>query len=175
MKVIRIVKILSFLRYVIAIVFVLFLLSGINYAKIIHVDSKSTLPNINQNEVAYTFKIKDKLNGKGEISISIQEGQVKGLANGIGMTAQCNVDFQTNIQGKVNELNNSISINVIGKGDPLGILIPGVVTFEGPLNGFVEKKKLTLTGKVNINGSLAKLAGFKKVEEIEIEIPLLPI
>ena len=60
--------------------------------------------------------------------------------------------------------------NVCGTGNPIGILIPGKITFNGPLKGYIKNKILTLKGKVNIKGKLASLGGFKNKEDILIEI-----
>ena len=144
--------------------------TNINHAKVINPKEINSLA-FPEKELAYTFKVSDKLIGTGEISLSIQEKKLEGVASGIGMTCQCNVNFLTKISGRINESTKKLSVEVDGTGDPVGILIPGKVTFKGPLNGFLSNGKVCLSGKVNIEGSLARYAGFKDKEEILIEIP----
>jgi hypothetical protein len=80
------------------------------------------------------------------------------------------VDFNTNIEGSINKRTGNIDVTVCGIGDPIGIPIPGKITFKGPLKGSVNNNGLTLAGKVNIKGKLATLGGFKNKEDILIEI-----
>ena len=141
---------------------------NINHAKIISPDYAKDMCS---KEFAYTFKVSDKLDGKGEILLSIENNLIKGKATGLGMTCQCNIDFETTVQGKVDDLNGKINIAVNGIGDPLGIPLPGKVTFQGPLEGYLKDGKVFLAGKVNIKGCLAHYAGFNKVEDLLIEIP----
>lgn len=146
---------------------------NINHAKILgHCnDIQAYFPKF-ENEFIYYFKIKDKLNGSGEIKLSIFKNKIIGVANGLGKITQCNVDFHTNIDGKFDCSNSCIEVTVSGEGDPLNLPIPGKVKFYGPLKGFIHNKKLCLSGKISLKGRLAKLAGFKKTEDLEIEIPM---
>lgn len=138
---------------------------NINHAKLIY-------QNIPQYEktLSYTFKVGKKLAGTGDMALSIEGKKIKGTALGIGKTCQCNVDFHTNIEGTIDTSCGKVNVNVAGIGDPLGIPIPGTINFHGPLKGLVKHKKLNLIGKVTIKGILAKYAGFKKTENIVIEI-----
>lgn len=122
-----------------------------------------------EEKLPYTFNISDKLTGSGEVNLFIGKNKIKGSAIGIGMTCQCDVDLTTNIDGLFSDL-EYISVIVSGIGDPKG-LIPGKISFSGPLKGEVSKGKISLVGNVNIEGKLAKLAGFNEVEEVVIEIP----
>ncbi|MBI3591580.1 MAG: hypothetical protein HY094_09430 [Candidatus Melainabacteria bacterium] len=144
---------------------------NINYAKLLNEGRTSSYYDISTKEFPYIFKVSDKLQGTGSILLSVEDSKIKGTATGIGKVCQCNIDFQTKIDGDFNGSNGSINIAVDGVGDPVGILPPGKVTFQGPLKGSLTDKKLTLTGKVNIKGSLASYAGFKNIEDIIIEIP----
>lgn len=119
-------------------------------------------------ELTYTFKVADKLSGEGDIKLGIDGNKIVGIANGKGMTVGCEIDFLTNIDGG---LDKGLEVSVRGVGTPLGIPFPGKISFYGPLKGFSQKDKLCLTGNVYIKGILAHYAGFKKVEEIVIEIP----
>lgn len=146
----------------------LFLISSnsgnINHAKLISSNTaqlEKTLP--------YTFSVGKKLTGTGDMTLTIEGKTIKGTALGIGMTCQCDVDFQTNIEGTIDPNKGKINVNVIGIGDP-NIPIPGKINFHGPLKGFLKHKKLNLAGKVNIKGKLASYAGFKKTENIIIQI-----
>ena len=125
----------------------------------------------------YTFKISDKLKGKGDIKLIIDKDQIKGIASGIGKTSIYEVSFNTNIKGFLNSPNkdNDIEVAISGIGDPIGIPIPGKVTFQGPLKGIISQDKLSFVGTVHIKGRLAKCAGFKNEEEILIEIPNIDI
>lgn len=143
---------------------------NINYAMVLNQHGTKASNSTNQNEFDYTFKVGNKLEGDGQIKLIIEKNEIKGTAVGIGMTIQCNVDFLTKIHGKVNP-KRGLEISVDGIGDPIGIPIPGKITFQGPLKGFVHDKKLSLTGKVKIKGALARCAGFKKTEDILVEIP----
>lgn len=141
---------------------------NINYAKLIQIgDSLYDLPS---KELPYTFKISDKLNGDGQLTLSIEDNKIKGIANGIGKVSQCNVDFLTNIDGNVDYKTGKINIEVTGTGDPQNIPLPGKITFKGPLKGTLDGEKISLTGKVNINGYLALTAGFNSTENVLIEI-----
>ena len=118
----------------------------------------------------YTFKVSDKLIGSGVMNLTLEKNKIKGIATGLGMACQCNVDFNTNIEGFINKRTGNIDVTVCGIGDPIGILIPGKIMFNGPLKGSVNNKGLILSGKVNIKGKLATLGGFKNKEDILIEI-----
>lgn len=141
---------------------------NINYAKLIQIsDSVYDLPG---KELPYTFKISDKLNGNGQLTLSIEDNKIKGIANGIGRVYQCNVDFLTNIDGNVDYTTGKINIEVTGIGDPQNIPLPGKITFKGPLKGTLDGEKICLSGEVNINGYLALTAGFNSTENVLIEI-----
>ena len=144
--------------------------ANINHAKIIN-QKQSAYKEIQAKGFAYTFKVSDKLVGNGDIVLSLEKNKLTGKATGIGMICQCNVDFITKISGRLNDSKRKLNIEVEGIGDPIGILIPGKVTFKGPLKGFLNNGKVCLTGKVDIKGKLAQYAGFKNKEEILIEIP----
>ena len=144
--------------------------ANINHAKTIN-EIKAITYDIPIKEFAYSFKIADKLTGTGEIKLSVKNNKIRGIATGIGKTCQCKVDFYTNIEGFLNSSNGDIAIEVDGTGDPLGIPLPGKVSFQGPLKGFLDNEKLSLVGKVNIQGCLARYAGFNNTENIIIEIP----
>ncbi|GEM_PF-2772848 len=132
--------------------------------------SSLTSNKVYEDDLDYGFKVSDKLIGSGVIKLVVDENKLKGIAKGTGKTDQCNVDFLTSFEGNLNEKKGSINISVNGIGDPKGIPIPGKISFDGPLKGHFKDKKLSLIGKVHIKGKLAQVAGFKKEEEIEIEI-----
>ena len=140
-----------------------------NYANAINPVKINSLV-ISGEKLNYTFKVSDKLIGSGVIDLTLEKNKIKGIATGLGMACQCNVDFNTNIDGLINKATGNIDVTVCGIGNPIGILIPGKITFNGPLKGYINNKSLTLTGKVNIKGSLARCAGFKNTEDILIEI-----
>lgn len=123
--------------------------------------------NINQ-KLPYIFKVSDKLIGNGEINIVVEGNKISGKAKGIGMTSQHVVDLSTNIDGILNNL-KYIDVNVTGTGDPQG-LIPGKISFSGPLMGELSENQLIFKGKVNIDGKLARCAGFEEMEDVSIEI-----
>lgn len=141
---------------------------NINYAKLIQ--APENLYEIQSKELPYTFKIADKLNGDGLLTLSIEENKIKGIANGTGKVSQCNVDFLTNILGNVDFKTGKINIEVTGTGNPQDIPLPGKITFKGPLKGTLDGEKICLTGIVDINGYLALTAGFNNTENVEIEI-----
>ena len=143
--------------------------SNINHAQIINPPNKIFYSVANK-EYTYIFKISDKLVGTGEINLSVENNKIKGTALGLGMTNQCNIDFFTDIKGIVDTSEGNIKISVHGKGKPQGILLPGKVSYEGPLKGFLLGKTVTLKGDVKINGSLARLGGFRSKEDLTIEI-----
>ncbi len=118
----------------------------------------------------YTFHVSDKLIGSGLIDLTLEENKIKGIAKGLGMSCQCNVDFNTNINGSINKHTQDILVTVDGIGKPIGILLPGKIVFNGPLKGFIKNNNLMLEGEVNIKGKLARLGGFKNTENITIEI-----
>ncbi len=143
--------------------------SNINYAKMIN--QKEIICNeIPTREFPYTFKVSDKLAGNGTILLSFEKNKLSGKASGLGMTCQYNVNFLSNITGSLDDSNKKLNVEMEGIGDPIGILIPGKVTFRGPLKGFLSNGKVCLAGKVDILGGLASLAGFEKKEDILIEI-----
>ena len=123
-----------------------------------------------EDELDYGFKIVDKLIGNGIVKLVVDENKLTGIATGLGKTDQCDVDFLTSFEGSLNDKNGSINISVNGTGDPKRILIPGTISFDGPLKGHFKDNKLNLIGKVHIKGNLARVAGFKKEEDIVIEI-----
>lgn len=142
-----------------------------NYANVIN-QSKDPLADLKvlQEDLTYTFKVADKLVGKGDIKLLVNKGQITGTACGIGMTSIYDVDFHTIINGTIDKSNSEINVNVSGEGDPLEVPIPGKISFHGPLKGFLDRGKLNLIGSVHINGILARYAGFKKTEDLVIEI-----
>ena len=144
--------------------------SNIYHAKVINNPLKIIDTDLSK-EFVYNFKISDKLIGNGDIKLTINGDKITGFASGLGMTCQCNVDLKTEISGEINKHDGSIVINVSGIGDPLGIPIPGKVTFKGPLNAFPENEKISLIGKVEISGRLARYGGFNNIEDLVIEIP----
>ena len=141
-----------------------------NYAKLLNEGKSSSYYDLSTKEFPYIFKVSDKLQGTGSILLSVEDSKIKGTATGIGKACQCNINFQTKIEGDFNGSNGSINVAVAGIGDPIGILPPGKVTFQGPLKGSLTNEKLTLAGKVIIKGALASYAGFKNTEDIIIEI-----
>ena len=146
-----------------------FCLCNINYANVINQfsDTKNAVDKIEK--LKYTFKVSDKLIGKGEIEITIHDKKIFGIATGIGMTSQCDVELHSKIEGTVGGSINDIDVTVFGEGEPQ-IPLPGKIKFNGPLRGFVHKKKLCLNGDVHIKGRLAYFAGFKNTEDLFIEI-----
>lgn len=134
-----------------------------------HFTHAACLPvNLVKDKLPYIFKVSDKLIGNGEIDIVVEDNKITGKAIGIGMTALHIVDLTTNIEGILSDL-NFIDVTVTGTGDPQG-LIPGKISFSGPLKGEVGKNELVFKGRVNIDGKLARCAGFNETEEISIEI-----
>lgn len=123
-------------------------------------------------KLIYTFQIPSKLEGTGEIELIFDENGIKGLAKGEGKASKCKMDFNTDIKGTINKLNGAVEIILNGVGKPLGIFLPGKITYNGPLKGKLNyiTKNLLLKGTVAINGRLASLGGFNKSEDIEIEI-----
>ena len=140
-----------------------------NYANAINPVKINSLV-ISGEKLNYTFKVSNKLIGNGIMDLTLEKNKIKGIATGLGMTCQCNVDFNTNIDGLINKTTGNVDVTVYGIGDPIGILIPGKITFNGPLKGSISNNNLTLVGKVNIKGKLAALGGFKNKEDILIEI-----
>ena len=141
-----------------------------NYAHAINPVKISTPIDFSGEKLNYTFKVSDKLIGSGIMDLTLKRNKIKGIATGLGMTCQCNVDFNTNIDGLINKSTGNIYVTICGIGNPIGILIPGKITFDGPLKGYLNNNNLTLIGKVNIKGKLANLGGFKNMENIKIEI-----
>ncbi len=124
--------------------------------------------NITEEKLPYIFMVSDKLKGDGFITISLEGNKITGKAKGIGTTGQYDVDFETEINGVLNGV-EYIDVKVHGIGDPQG-LIPGKISFSGPLKGSFENEKLLFSGRVNIEGKLAKCAGFNDTEIVTIEI-----
>ena len=139
--------------------------SNINYAKLIH---KNTYQY--ENSLAYTFKIADKLIGTGDVKMTIEKNKIKGIALGKGMTTQCDINLNTNLEGVIENKKGNVIVTISGEGHPQNIPIPGKIKFDGPLEGVIKNKRLNLVGKINIKGRLASFAGFKKKEELVIEI-----
>ena len=169
-KLIKITKAVCYSAFLFLLI--LILPSGIinkNYANAVNPIKTNPITDFCGEKLNYTFKVSDKLIGSGIIDLTLEKNKIKGTAVGLGMTCQCNVDFNTNIDGLINKTGN-IDVTVCGIGDPIGILLPGKITFNGPLKGYVNDKSLTLSGKVNIKGKLASLGGFKNKEDIVIEI-----
>lgn len=154
--------------------FYLWLIStNMNYAKVVRYPDKKEEQHIllQGEEFGYTFNVADKLAGDGEIKLTVRKNKIKGMARGIGMLRQCDVDFYTNVSGLLDYTNGEINIVVKGEGDPKRIPLPAKVYFHGPLRGFLKDGKLCFTGEVSIKGALARLVGFKKKEDLSIEIP----
>lgn len=162
------------LFYLIALVLLLFFPStSVNHAKLLNnseSESFDLLKSRYEDSLDYTFKVSNKLLGKGEIKLIIEQGKIEGIANGTGKTSNCSVDFRTNIIGSLNKLDKVINVEVNGEGDPL-VPFPGKVSYTGPLMGYFRDGKLNLVGKVTIKGRLAKYAGFDNTEDLVIEIP----
>lgn len=127
------------------------------------------VPNF-EKELSYSFKIADKLDGKGAVNLSIIENKILGQSRGLGNTKRCKVDLVTNLSGVVNDKNGAITVSLNGVADPIKIPIPGKVTFNGPLTGEFKNGILFLTGTVNVDGYLASTAGFNSTEKVLIEI-----
>ena len=136
-----------------------------NYAKLIHKNAYQY-----EKDLAYTFQITGKLIGDGDVKLLIEKNKIKGDAFGIGMTTQCDIKLYTNLEGVIENKKGNIKVTICGEGHPQNIPIPGKINFCGPLHGIIKNNKLSLTGKINIKGRLASFAGFKKKEEIVIEI-----
>ena len=148
----------------------------VNHAKVINQCSYAScniFATTYEKTLPYTFSIANKLVGTGAIELTIDKKLIKGIATGKGMACQCEIDFLTNIDGAI--ANSGIDVSVSGVGDPIGIPLPGKVKFHGPLRGFFKNDKLSLTGKVTINGGLARAGGFRDTEDIVIEIDSDPI
>lgn len=146
--------------------------SGINYAKVIEPPQDLRGNNILNKCFDYNFYVTGKLIGSGEINLSIiEEKKITGTALGVGKANQYEIDFQTIVDGAIDLKDGEIDVLVSGIGAPVGILVPGKITYKGPLKGAVENKTLKLTGQITIKGRLAELAGFYEKETITIEIP----
>lgn len=144
--------------------------SNNNHASAVNPVKTNIFSDFQAEELHYTFKVSDKLIGSGVMDLSLQKNKITGIATGLGMSCQCNVDLNTNIDGLINIPTGNINVTVCGTGRPIGIPIPGKITFNGPLKGALTNKSLTLTGEVTIKGKLATLGGFKNKEDIVIEI-----
>ena len=140
-----------------------------NYAHAINPVKTNTLIDFCGEKLNYTFKVSDKLIGSGLIDFTLKKNKIKGIATGLGM-CQCNVNFNTNIEGVISKKTGNIDVTICGVGKPIGILIPGKIAFNGPLKGYIKDKNLILEGTVRIKGKLASLGGFKNKENIKIEI-----
>ena len=149
---------------VLAVICFLFFINSSNHAKLIPYFGTY------EKKFLYTFQIGDKLVGNGEMLLTIKKNKIEGTAIGLGMTSNCNVELCSMINGIIDLNKGKIDVNIIGEGDPTGIILPGKINFHGPLKGFLQHKKFNLTGKVNINGRLASLAGFKKSEKLQVII-----
>ena len=147
----------------------------INYASVINTKSpdRTNTLSLPEKELTYTFKVSDKLEGKGKMTVTLENKKIVGTAVGLGMSCQCNVNLNSSISGTVDEKNKQINVSITGIGDPVGILIPGKIAFSGPLKGEINNKVLELSGKVKIKGRLASYAGFKEIELLVINIPLI--
>ena len=162
--------------------FILFLFStngtNVNYAGVIdksHDITDSLIYKVldkSENKLAYKFEISEKLIGNGAVKLSLNENKIKGVATGIGMTCQCNVDFLTKMEGTLDKSSGIVTVNVKGIGNPVGIFRISKIGFNGTIKGTIQEEKLALNGKVNIEGKLARFAGFKKTEDLLIEIPV---
>jgi len=122
-------------------------------------------------EESYTFRVADKLIGKGVVKLSLGKNEFTGTATGTGKILFCKVDVNADIVGVVNDTNRYIGLTITGIGDPRGRLIPGKVSFYGPLKGSFQNEKIILSGKINIIGWLRRFARLKRVEDLFIEIP----
>ena len=171
-------KFIKTIRYSLLLVLILFILTtnvgSIYQAKTLTILEPMQNSNLNiyEKELAYSFKIADKLIGNGVIKLSIENNKLQGTAKGFGMTSACNADVNlyTNINGILADSDGDISVSVEGEGVPLRSPLPGKISYHGPLKGFLQNEKLSLTGKVHIKGFLASYAGFKKIEDLLIEI-----
>ena len=156
---------LSFVFFLISSVFLP--LQAIDAYKQTNLNEPKFLEKSYEEKVAYKFYIPEKLEGTGEVEISVKNGNIIGVANGIGTTSKHEVDFKTDINGKVTS-GGDINVDVLGIGTP-ECFIPGKVTFSGPLMGVLENNKLKFFGKVLIKGRLAAIAGFDEEENLQIE------
>ena len=150
----------------VSIILLLFLCqsTNINQAKLIHSTNKY------EKKLNYKFGVRNKLKGSGEMQLTIDENKIQGIALGTGVTSQYKVDFHSVIDGNLDIHRGKIKVDVIGEGDPVKVLLPGKISFHGPLEGQVKNKKLLLCGKVKVSGVLARIAGFKKTEKLKIEV-----
>ena len=175
-------KIIKFERitFSLLIVILMFLLVPFNEANKNYAFISNPLPEkieVNSHEstgkkLIYRFRIPNKLEGEGEIELTLDAKGIKGLAKGEGKASKCKINFDTDIKGTVNKFNGIVEVVLNGVGKPIGILLPGKITYKGPLKGRLNytTKNLLLKGTVAISGKLASLGGFKKSEDIEIEI-----
>ena len=169
-KILKVIKVLSYSTFIFILISILpFGNINRNQANAINPIKTNPLIDFCGEKLNYTFKVSDKLIGSGVIDLTLEKNKIRGIATGLGMSCQCNVDFNTNIDGLITKAGN-INVTVYGIGKPIGIPIPGKISFNGPLKGHVNDKSLTLSGKVNIKGKLAILGGFKNKEDIVIEI-----
>lgn len=122
-----------------------------------------------RSDLAYSFNVASKLNGKGLINLMVRDGNIKGVAKSSSSICNCQIDFITKLSGKVDKSSGLIKVNVDGIGSPKSA-VPGKVNFKGPLSGSLEGDKLILNGPVKIKGWLAGYAGFKNSEMLVIEI-----
>lgn len=160
--------------FYLAVLFVVFSLlpfgtSKVNYAMIPSPDFNN-VASICKNDLAYTFKVSDKLYGEGKIDLTYEDGKIKGIAKSRSSICKHDVDFVTNLDGKLDPGKKTIKMKVNGTGNPITIPVPGKVVFEGPIKGLIKGDKIILSGEVKIKGWLAGYAGFNKTENLSIEI-----
>lgn len=147
--------------------------SNTNHAMVTSLQTQDdiiSLAESNQKELSYCFFVANKLEGIGEVKLQVEKNKLKGIASGIGMTEKYDIDFHSNFDGVLNSKNGTVKVEVKGTGNPLRVLLPGKVTYQGPLTGELKDGKLNLSGKVQIKGCLAKYAGFNDAEDLQIEI-----
>jgi len=157
-----------------SLLFIMVLLLSICTVKISYAEANNLGSMDKQNtllEESYTFRVADKLIGKGVVKLSLGKNEFTGIATGTGKILFCKVDVNANIVGVLNDTNRYIDSTITGIGDPQGRLIPGKVSFYGPLKGSFQNEKIILSGKINIKGWLRRFARLKRVEDLFIEIP----
>ena len=141
--------------------------SKVNYAMISVPGNEAS---ICKNDLAYSFKVSDKLYGEGTIDLIYENGRIKGIAKSKSSICNCDVDFVTELNGEMDANKKAIKMTVNGTGDPTTAPVPGKISFEGPIKGVFKENKIILNGKVKIKGWLAGYAGFNKTENLSIEI-----
>lgn len=133
-------------------------------------DKLSLILRSNEKDLVYSFFVANKLEGVGEIRLQVEKNKIRGIATGIGMTEKCEIDFQSNFDGVLDNKSGEVKIDIKGTGNPSKIPLPVKIRYHGPLVGELKEGKLNLSGKVYIKGKLAKYAGFSDVEDLRIEI-----